>query len=124
MEIWDKGQKLIIVEGEKKAALLAKLRFFAVGISGVWMYSADKLTLLPELKAFILGNKIRECVICFDSDVTTNPAVARAELRLVVMLLNEFEVLAYSIRIPQSSDNKKKGIDDHIVQCIEGVKGE
>jgi hypothetical protein len=119
-----KGQKLIIDEGEKKAALLAKLGFFAVGISGVWMYSTDKLTLLPELREFILSNKIRECLICFDSDVTTNPAVIQAELRLAVMLLNEFEIVCCSTRIPQSSDNKKNGIDDYVVQCIRELKDE
>jgi len=77
---------LIIIEGEKKAAMLAQmclereLPYHVISLPGVWM-GLIRGKLVPELEQFKMqdagGNK-RNCCIFFDNDKAFKPGVSHA----------------------------------------------
>jgi hypothetical protein len=116
------GSTLWLVEGEKKCLVATQAGLVAVGAPGVWSFGnaeanrsakatgEESLCLHPDLDKLPLGG--RECVICFDSDIDTNPNVLRAAVRLGRMLKHA-GAIAHISYIPSESDATKVGLDDY-----------
>ena len=73
--------RLLLVEGEKKALALAELGYACIGLAGVegWHTKGDR-RLLPDFDAIPLHHRVVEVVP--DGDYRSNPHVARAVQRL------------------------------------------
>ncbi|MGD0155085.1 MAG: DUF3854 domain-containing protein [Terracidiphilus sp.] len=114
----DETKRLILTEGELKAACATKNDFPTISFGGVWSFGRCKgdLRLHKTLEKFKLSG--RAVYICFDSDAAKNPEVMRAENRLAQELLNAGAVV-HVVRIPPDGPDKV-GLDDFIVQ--NGVK--
>jgi hypothetical protein len=80
----DPAADLIITEGEKKALSADSAGFACVGVSGVDAWRAKGGGLIPDLDE--LNWDGRRVFIAFDSDVTSNPNVQRAERDLAEAL--------------------------------------
>lgn len=98
-----------VVEGEKKAECLCKWGYIAVGIGGVWSFGSKNAKLHGFLQGLCAGG--RRIIICFDSDLTTNPSVMLGEDGLGIQLSNHGAV-AETMRIEPASDGSKRGADD------------
>lgn len=106
--------EIIIVEGEKKAAAGCKAGFNVVGLGGVWSWKASSrgISLLPELAA--INWQGRHVYLCFDSDASTNPEVARALVELTKKL-SGLGALVHDATIPTLVKGEKAGLDDFLV---------
>jgi hypothetical protein len=113
----DKPRSVVIVEGEKKAlALQHRLgpRVVVIGIGGVWNWgvkSDDGDRVLVNDFKLVKSWKDRTVYLCFDSDVTSNPHVERAEYMLQTQLRVQFGVRARLITL-EDEKGEKQGIDD------------
>ena len=106
-------RKIIITEGELKAACACKYGFPTIGLGGVESFRAMSFNVdWVESLDFIswLGQHV---VIMYDSDCTTNDDVMRARTQLVNKLIQKGAVV-YIGSIPPEL-NKKVGIDDYIL---------
>lgn len=103
---------LFIVEGEKKAAAMAKLGIAAIGIGGVSNFSSDGVPIKAFFNAGINWN--RDVGIVFDSDKHFNRNVMGAQERLA-KLLKELGANPFAVDLPLSGHGKV-GADDFIVQ--------
>ncbi len=115
----DPAQKIVITEGEKKAAAACKAGIPCIGLGGVWSFQQKKLnvSLLPDLAAF---NWIgRQVIIAYDSDWAENEAVRNAAGTLARRLgARGAEVRA--ALLGDAPGGGKVGIDDLLV--ARGVK--
>lgn len=113
-------ERLIITEGELKAAAACKAGFPCIALGGVWSFQSTKqgLALLPWFVDNAEALADREVIICYDSDAATNPQVVMAENRLAQRLL-AIGMIVKIMRLPQlsnaSGDVIKTGIDDYLV---------
>ena len=114
-EIKTKGiERLILTEGEKKAACATKNGFPTIGLGGVWSFGrggGDRrlhLALAPFIR------KGLPVYICYDSDAKTKPPVIGAENSLARALLDVGAVV-HVVRIPPDGE-AKVGLDDYIVK--------
>jgi hypothetical protein len=119
----EKGPQLPLVfvtEGEKKAAALVSQGLAALAIPGVW-----NCRNVEALRGDwdVIGLKGMAVCIVFDSDATTNDAVALAEVRLTKMLLGLGAIVSIC-RLPSGPNGGKVGVDDYFVQggTVEGLK--
>ena len=82
----DTSQRIIITEGEKKAACATNMGLPTAALGGVWSFTSKKWHLreLPDLNWFDWRG--REVEICYDGDMYTNDNVARALDALTGML--------------------------------------
>jgi len=82
----DPSQRIIITEGEKKAACATNMGMPCIALGGVWSFTSKKWHLkeIPDLKWFTW--KGREVEVCYDGDMYTNENVARALDALTGML--------------------------------------
>lgn len=82
----DTRQRIIITEGEKKAACATNIGMPTIALGGVWSFTSKKWHLkeIPDLKWFVW--KGREVEVCYDGDMYTNDNVARALDSLTGML--------------------------------------
>lgn len=111
----DPGRKLVITEGEKKAAAATKAGFPTVGLGGVWSFRSKRagVGLLPLLKDEFAWEG-REVYLVFDSDYRTNPQVMHA----LCALATELGALGAKPRIatvPDPGGGAKAGVDDFLV---------
>ena len=117
----DVSYRLIIIEGEKKAAMLAQvmqdmnLPYHVISIPGVWMGVVGprkSRRLVAEIGRFDMRNtagKPRNCLIFFDNDKAFNPAVMDALLQTAVVMQKE----GADVYVPNLPFGKKiKGADD------------
>ena len=82
----DSGQRIIITEGEKKAAKACLDGMPALGLGGVWNWKSKKWA-MPEIKDFDwIEWRGREVEVCYDADLSENENVARALAALCGML--------------------------------------
>lgn len=109
----DYAYKIVITEGELKAAKGCKEGFATIGLGGVDSFRSLKegLELLPILEKITWAR--REVVICYDSDVKDNPNVALAMKRLADALCDRGAVPKMLI-LPQPTTDKV-GLDDFLV---------
>jgi hypothetical protein len=110
----DANRPLVITEGELKSACATHHGIPAVGLGGVWSFMSKRnnTALLPQLEELQLRD--RECIICFDSDVVTNPQVVSAEIALAKQLTARGARVRVA-RIPMYEEARKMGLDDYIV---------
>jgi len=80
----------------------------------VWSWKSKRqgVSLLPELAAIDWVS--RQVYLCFDSDVSTNPEVARALVELTKKLTS-LGALVHDATIPPVKLGEKAGLDDFIV---------
>jgi hypothetical protein len=103
---------IFVTEGEKKAAAMVSQGLAALGVSGVWNFkSLDSLRGDWDL---IRVKGLNVC-IAFDSDVTTNEQVRKAEDRLADML-RAMGATVFVCRFPEGNDGEKTGADDYFVR--------
>lgn len=106
--------KIVITEGEKKAAVGCLKKYPVIGLGGVDSFGsrARNLKLLPELKAFKWEG--REVTIMYDSDLITNDNVKGAMVRLARVLNDEGAFVQFAY-VPEGENGEKQGIDDYFV---------
>lgn len=105
------GRDIMFTEGEKKAARACQEDIACIGLGGVWNWLQNKQP-IDDFELFDwVGRKV---VICFDSDVNSNPLVLKALNRLGDELVNR-GARVYIKLIPYSpADGSKMGIDDYM----------
>jgi hypothetical protein len=108
-----KDRRLIITEGELKAACACKQGFATAGLGGVWCWRSAKrdLTVLPWFDR--VAWEALPTYIIFDSDIKSNPQVMQAERALMQELLKR-GAEPYPVRLP-AKDGVKVGLDDFLV---------
>jgi len=105
-------RRLMVTEGELKAARAAKAGLPCVGLGGVWNFRDRRSCLLPEIRDF--ADWAGVCVyIVYDSDALTNPAVVAAENQLARELLG-LGAMPHVVRLPALSAEGKTGLDDYL----------
>ncbi len=114
---------IVITEGCKKALAATQHGFACVSVPGVWNWVAARekvngkkvgpLDLNDDLKA--VAWKGRRVYICFDSDASGNPDVARAERELAGVLRRHGAEVRV-VRLPPEPDGNKNGLDDFLVR--------
>jgi len=126
----DVSHRLIIIEGEKKAAMLAQvmqdlnLQYHVISIPGVWMGVVGprkSRRLAAEIAHFDMRDaegKPRSCLIFFDNDKAFNPAVMDALLQTAAVMQKE----GADVFVPNLPFGKKiKGADDFaLAHCRSG----
>lgn len=112
-------RKCVIVEGPKKAEALAKHGIVACAISGVDNVREPQTRALhPDLVA--VAAQCDDVFVLFDSDISTNENVAKAERRLATKLAL-LKTRVHCVRIPPSDELNangkplKIGADDFLV---------
>jgi putative DNA primase/helicase len=103
------GGTIWIVEGMKKADSLRSRGIYAIAIIGVW--GAVGKQARKDLNAIEWAD--REVIVCFDSDVASNPHVRKAE-GATVKLFEELGATVYTVRLPDAPDGTKTGVDDFL----------
>lgn len=107
----DTSRRLIITEGEKKAAAACKVGLACIGLGGVECWASKGGIPLDDWDIFDLGE--REVWIVFDSDIVDKPPVRSAARRLANMLASRGAVVSM-VDLP-SDDTEKTGLDDFLV---------
>lgn len=110
----DTNTRLLITEGELKAASACIRGYACIGLGGVNMFQSTRrgIGLLPQLEQFQWRE--RSVHIMFDSDAASNPRVVQAQIRLAKEL-QELGAMPYIDYIPPSRNGEKQGLDDFIV---------
>ena len=115
----DTKKRLIITEGEKKAAKACQEGFVALGVGGVWNWrvrldSGEAIT-LPEFDAFLWSNRTVEIIP--DSDAWRPDKVAQVlgGFYALGMELQRRGAQVHIVRLPDSTGGKV-GLDDWLVK--------
>lgn len=108
--------RLIITEGELKAAAGCDKGLPCVGLGGVDSFSAVKkgFSILPTMEQ--IDWRGREVLIVFDSDIGIKPAVAAAQIRLGRALLAQGAKIKFGT-LPNGPGNAKQGLDDYFLHA-------
>ncbi len=108
----DPSIRIIITEGEKKAACATNMGLPCIALGGVWSFTAKKwhMKVIPDWDWFEL--KDREIEICYDGDMYTNDNVAKA-LDALTMMLTKRGARVF-IRYLQMTEGLSK-LDDFLV---------
>lgn len=111
----DTTHKILITEGELKAACACKHGFPTIGLGGVYSWRSSKMGwgFLPELEKFEFAK--REVFLCFDSDANQNQQVTKALLALCKELRDR-GAIPHIATIPDIFADGKTGLDDYIVE--------
>jgi hypothetical protein len=120
----DPEASILIVEGEKKAAVAALLGYNSLGIGGCWNFRHDGALagikdLLPELEPLI--SRGRTVILALDGDAATNTSVAAAECRLALELGTLRGASVYRVRFPVGDDGQRLGLDDYALKFGEAA---
>ncbi|WP_162671016.1 DUF3854 domain-containing protein [Gemmata massiliana] len=119
----DPSIPLLVTEGMKKALKADQDGFPCVGLAGVYGWCQKRTTgpdgrktgareLIPDLGA--IAWRGRAVTIAFDSDLATNPDVARAERHLAEALTRAGAIVRV-VRLPGAPNGAKVGLDDFLV---------
>jgi len=113
----DVSQRIIITEGEKKAACATNMGLPTIALGGVWAFTSKKWHLkeIDDWKWFDM--KGREVEVCYDGDMYTNENVSRALDALTAMLTRKGARVF--VRHLPTVDGLSK-LDDFLV--VKGVK--
>lgn len=118
----DPEQKILITEGEKKAALACKLGIPCIALGGVYGYKSQKRLwdLIPELREFVWAD--REVEICYDADVMLKSEVRDALTGLALTLTQEYSPASINfVMLDAETAGPKTGLDDYLAE--HGVEG-
>jgi hypothetical protein len=113
----DIEQKILITEGEKKAALACKLGIPCIALGGVYGYKSQKRLwdLIPELTQFKWAD--REVEICYDADVMLKSEVRDALTGLALTLTKEYSPKSISfVMLDAETAGPKTGLDDYLIE--------
>ena len=118
-EVLNSGKPLMFTEGEKCCDSANHHGFACVGLAGVYSFK-DKANPdgLPELKEISFQNG-RQILICFDSDITTNPQVLDAGHKLAQWLCHydsTRNAKPYFVKLPCELNGDMNGIDDFLAR--------
>ena len=110
----DVAERIIITEGELKAAAgcLADLNVMGLGGVDVWRSTKKGLELLPVFDEIEWQGRV--VVVLFDSDAATNPNVVRAQRQLAKALLKRGARPAVA-SLPVGAEGQKQGVDDYLI---------
>jgi hypothetical protein len=112
----DPSLPLYITEGEKKALKAVQDGLACIAIAGVWSWRGQtpegQTAPLPDFDAITWRG--RTVYLVFDSDLTHNADVARAETALARELARRGS-LVVGVRLPEDS-LEKLGLDDYLVK--------
>lgn len=118
----DPSRKILITEGEKKAAAACKAGLVCLALGGVYAFKSTKkhIDFLPELSEIVW--KDREVEICYDADVMLKAEVRNA-LESLATRLSEFAPASLSFvhLNAETTGGTKTGIDDFLLEY--GVDG-
>ena len=103
------GEEIWITEGAKKADALTSRGIYCLALPGVDAWSGDLA--IRDLKSVQWTG--RTVVIAFDSDVATNPRVAKAREALAGFLRDRKGEVKY-LSLPSGAGGQKQGIDDYL----------
>ncbi len=109
----DSSRRIIITEGEKKAACATNLGLPCIALGGVWSFTAKKWHLkeIPDWNWFDLKN--REVEVCYDGDMYTNDNVAKA-LDALTAMLTKRGARVFIRYLPMTEGLSK--LDDYLVK--------
>lgn len=110
----DVSQRIIITEGEKKAACAANMKLPCISVGGVWAFKARKWHLkhnIPDFNWFEW--KGREVEVCYDGDMYTNENVAKA-LDALTSMLTKKGARVFVRHLPTQDGISK--LDDFLVE--------
>lgn len=109
----DTSRRLIITEGEKKAACATLMGMPCISVGGVWSWKSKKwnLSTLPDFDWFEW--KDRDVEVCYDGDMYTNDNVAKA-LDALTNMLTRRGARVYVRYLPNVEGLSK--LDDFLVQ--------
>lgn len=103
--------KIVITEGELKAACCTKLVAPCIGLGGVFSFRSKKFGVQAVREFKMIDWQDREVVVVFDSDAENNPMVIAGRNQLCQQLNAEgAKVLVADT--PAGDDGEKQGIDD------------
>ena len=111
------GKPLLITEGEKCTDSANHHGFPCIGLAGVHNWK-DRNCVLAELKDINFKDG-RQILICFDSDLTTNPRVLDAAFQIAAWVSNPKKrrsAKPYFVQLPCELDGDKNGIDDFLAR--------
>lgn len=109
--------KIVITEGEKKAAKACKEEIACIALGGVWGFKSSKRLwdLIPELRS--IDWKGRAVEVCFDSDVMVKQEVQSALQALALTLSQSYETASISFVFFDAEDvEKKTALDDFLME--------
>lgn len=106
--------RLLITEGELKAACACRCGHACIGLGGVdsWRSKKKGIALVQALAD--AEWKTRKVTIVYDSDASVKPDVMRAALELAAELTNRGAEVSIA-SLPPSADGKKQGLDDFVI---------
>lgn len=104
--------RLLLTEGEKKAASADQSSLACIGLGGIWGFRDRGHLFLPELDALSWDG--RPVVIVPDSDMATNDQVRDAVWELGYLLYTRGALVSV-VTIPPTESGAKQGIDDLLV---------
>lgn len=108
----DANTRVLLTEGEKKAAEAAQEGLACIGLGGVWAFRDRDHLFLPDLDKIAWSG--RDVVLAPDSDIATNPQVRDAVWEFGWQLLQRGG-LPTVVVLPPGADGSKQGVDDYLV---------
>lgn len=111
----DTSERIIITEGEKKAAAACKAGIPTIALGGVYAFKSKKLNIewLPELDAIDWNDRVVE--ICYDSDVMMKVQVAQALRELSNTITKRFTPAALNLIYLNAENGTNAGLDDFLL---------
>lgn len=109
----DPSIRLIITEGEKKAACATLMGLPCIALGGVWSFTSKRWHLKEIADWAWFDLKEREVEVCYDGDMYTNDNVAKALDALTAMLTKK-GARVFIRRLPAMEGISK--LDDFLVQ--------
>ena len=108
----DSSIPLVITEGEKKTLKSNQEGIPTVGLSGVWNFASDGVT-IPDLMNIKWCGRL--VYICFDSDAVLKWEILMAEWTLGRWLESK-DATVRIIRLPSILGSAKTGLDDYLIK--------
>lgn len=113
----DPTQKILITEGEKKAATACKHGIACIALGGVYGFKSQKrmIGLLPELEAFEWNKRAIE--VCYDADVMMKSEVRQALSALAMTLTQNYSAESLDfVFLDAETAGSKTGLDDYLAE--------
>lgn len=108
-------QKLLITEGEKKAAAACKAGIPCIALGGVYGFKSQKrmYDLIPELQEFTWEG--RDVEVCYDADVMMKTEVRQALSMLAMTLTQTYKLGSLNfVMLDAETAGSKTGLDDYL----------
>lgn len=113
----DVETKILITEGEKKAAAACKMGIPCIALGGVHAFQSKKhmFGLLPELEEFEWNG--RQIEVCYDADVMMKSEVRQALSSLAMTLTQRYALASLEfVFLDAETVGPKTGLDDFLLE--------